>query len=282
MKFKDKVVLITGAGRGIGRAAAEKFASEGAKLYLNDINAEELDLVVNHINTNTPGTAVACSGNITDPDFPNRFVYGAFATYDDWDVIINNAGVAPAAYIQDIDDSTLDFVLDVNFKAPFRILRVAQPLLMQLIARERASKNHDEKSVFKERVVINVSSVVSHYGGNGQADYGASKGAVEAMTRCLAKEWAKYNVRVNCIAPAMTLTTPIINDPGVVAPEEHGERKLYYGLHPALQARLVEAIPRGRAAEPEEIANAMYILALPEAGHISGQIIPVTGGLTTL
>src|SRR5882672_295055 len=170
-----KVAIVSGSGRGIGREIALKLASEGAKVVVNDLDAEPAKETVAAIEA-AGGQAVACVGSVTDADFGERFVQTAVDDFGGLDIIVNNAGYTWDTVIQKMTDEQWDAILDVHLKAPFRILRAAQPYI-----RANPTEYH--------RKVVNVSSVSGQYGNPGQANYSSAKAGVIGFTKTMAKEW---------------------------------------------------------------------------------------------
>src|ERR1700729_1421645 len=204
-KLAGKVALITGSGRGIGRAIALKLASEGAKIVVNDLDSAPGDAVAAEI-VAAGGKAIAVNGSVSDPGFPDRFVGAAGETFGGLDIIVNNAGFTWDATIQKMTDEQFQAMLDVHLVAPFRILRAAaEPI--RILARKEAEAGRE---VFRK--VVNISSMVGLYGNVGQASYSSAKASLVGLTRTMCKEWGRYKVNVNCVAFGLInprLTQPI-------------------------------------------------------------------------
>lgn len=270
-KLQGKVALVTGAGRGIGRAIALKLASEGARVVLNDLDASPADDTVNAIRT-AGGEAISCPGSVAAPDFAERFVGAAMETYKGLDIIVNNAGFTWDNVVQKMSDEQWYAMLDVHLTAPFRILRAAQPVIRALSKADAASGQR------RVRKVVNVSSVAGLFGNAGQANYSAAKAGVVGLTKTLAKEWGRLNVTVNCVAFGLIRTrlTGAAGD----ATENIGGRDIKVGVNPGLLAAMEQTIPLGHGGTPEEAAGAVYLLCIPESDYVSGQTLMCTGGLT--
>src|SRR5215475_7100003 len=204
-KLKGKVALVTGSGRGIGRAIALKLASEGAKVVVNDLDAAPGEAVVAEIKA-AGGEAVAVNGSVMDAGFADRFVGAAIDKFGGLDIIVNNAGYTWDATIQKMTDEQFQAMLDVHLVAPFRILRAAaEPI--RVMAKKEAEAGRE---VFRK--IVNISSIAGLYGNAGQASYSAAKSALVGLTRTLCKEWGRYKVNVNCVAFGLIrtrLTQPI-------------------------------------------------------------------------
>ena len=193
MKLEGRTALVTGSGRGIGRAIAVKLAGEGARLVVNDFEDESAADTVAAIEA-AGGAAEACVGDVTADDFPDRFVETALDAFGGLDIIVNNAGYTWDGVIQKMSDEQWDAILDIHARAPFRILRAATGFIREAVKREAA----DGRTVCRK--VVNVSSISGLYGNPGQANYAAAKSAMVGLTKTLCKEWGRYNVTVNCVA----------------------------------------------------------------------------------
>ncbi|MBL8379103.1 MAG: SDR family oxidoreductase [Burkholderiales bacterium] len=271
-KLAGKVAIVSGSGRGIGRACALKLAAEGARVVVNDLDAAPATETVDAIRA-AGGEAIAVVGSVTDSDFAARFVGAAIDTWNGLDIIVNNAGYTWDAVIQKMSDEQFDAILDVHLKAPFRILREAIGFIREAAKREAEAG----QEIFRK--VVNVSSISGTNGNPGQTNYSTAKAGVTGMTRTLAKEWGRYKVNVNAVAFGYIVTRMTqATGPGG-ATVDIGGRTLPAGV-PAQQVRMMEAgIPLGRGGTPEEAANAIYLLCTPEADYVSGQVLMVTGGL---
>jgi 3-oxoacyl-[acyl-carrier protein] reductase len=269
-KLEGKSALVTGAGRGIGREIAIQLAAEGASVVVNDLDAGPANETVEEIKKNG-GQAVAVPGSITEEGFAGRFVQTAVDTYDGIDIIINNAGYTWDSVIQKMTDEQWYAITDLHLKAPFDILRAAQPFISAAAKREKT----EGRPV--HRKVVNISSVAGVFGNAGQANYSAAKAGVIGLTKTLAKEWGRYNVNVNCVAFGFILTrlTSAGADEGATINVEG--RQIKVGVSPQALEALKSAIPLGRPGTPKEAAGSVVMLTYPEADYVSGQLI-VTGG----
>jgi 3-oxoacyl-[acyl-carrier protein] reductase len=271
-KLEGKVALVTGSGRGIGRAIACKFASEGARVVVNDLDEGPAKDVVDEI-VRAGGQAVACAGSVTAPDFADRFVGTALGAYEGLDIIVNNAGYTWDSVVQKMSDEQWYAMIDVHLTAPFRILRAAQPVIRQLLKADEAAGRRPV------RKVVNISSVAGLFGNAGQINYAAGKAGIVGMTQTLAKEWGRLNTTVNCVAFGLIKTR--LTDGAAGSSTAHIEgRDIKVGVNPELLAMMERSIPLGRGGTPEEAAGAVYLLTIPESDYISGQTLMCTGGLT--
>jgi 3-oxoacyl-[acyl-carrier protein] reductase len=271
-KLHGKVALITGSGRGIGRAIALKLASEGARVVINDLDNEPAQETLQAIRE-AGGQAVACVGNVTAPDFAERFVGTAVSEYQGLDIIVNNAGYTWDNVIQKMTDEQWYAMLDCHLTAPFRILRAAQPIISKIA---KAEKEAGQRVV---RKVVNISSVAGLFGNAGQANYSTAKAGIVGMTQTLAKEWGRMNVTVNCVAYGFIKTRLTVSAAGSATANIDG-REIKVGVNPDLMAAMERSIPLGRGGTPEEAAGAVYMLCIPESDYVSGQTLMCSGGLT--
>ncbi len=271
-KLEGKVALITGSGRGIGRSIALKLASEGARIVVNDLDAEPAQEVVEAIRT-AGGEATVCVGSVAAPDFAERFVSAAVNEYKGLDIIVNNAGYTWDSVIQKMSDEQWYAMIDVHLTAPFRILRAAQPVIRAL---SKAESDAGERTV---RKVVNVSSVAGLFGNAGQTNYSAAKAGITGMTQTIAKEWGRMNVTVNCVAYGFIKTRLTTSAAGESTAHIDG-REIKVGVNPDLMAMMERSIPLGRGGTPEEAANAVYLFCIPESDYVSGQTLMCSGGMT--
>ena len=272
VRLEGRVALVSGSGRGIGRAIALKLASEGARLVINDLDEAPAEAVIAEIAA-LGGGAVACNGDVTAPDFGERFVGTAMERFGGVDIIVNNAGYTWDNVIQKTGDEQFEAMLAVHVEAPFRILRAAIAPIRDLAKAEAAAG----RTV--HRKVVNIGSIVGLYGNAGQIGYSSAKSALVGMTRTLAKEWGRYAVNVNCVAFGFIetrLTQPLS---GEAARIEVAGREVAVGVQPEFLEMMKMATPLGRAGTPEEAAGAVYLLCTPESDYISGQVLVAGGGL---
>lgn len=271
-KLKGKVVLITGAGRGIGLALAKKFASEGTRLVVNDLDAKTLDDALPQLRT-LGAEVVSYVGNVSEDGFAERFIDTAVNTFGTIDIIVNNAGYTWDNVIQKMTDEQFQSMLDVHLMAPFRILRAALPVL------RAAAKSDSDAGIYTHRKIVNVSSISGVVGAAGQTNYSAAKAGVIGLTKALSREWGRYRVNVNAVAfgHIETRLTATYDEGSPNLVEIEG-RQIGTGVPKAIVDAYVQTIPLGRVGTPEDAAGAIYILCLPEADYITGQVVLATGG----
>jgi 3-oxoacyl-[acyl-carrier protein] reductase len=273
--LEGKVALVTGSGRGIGRAIALKLAREGARVVVNDLDETPAAEVVETIRA-AGGEAIACVGSVAAPDFAERFIGTAVENYKGLDIVVNNAGYTWDNVIQKMTDEQWYAMMDVHLTAPFRILRAAQPVIRGLA---RAEAEAGKRTV---RKVVNISSMAGVFGNAGQSNYSAAKAGIMGMTMTLAKEWGRLNTTVNCVAYGFIKTrlTEATADGNATASIEGREIKV--GVNPDLMATIERNIPLGRGGTPDDAAGAVYLLCIPESDYVSGQTLVCSGGLTGL
>jgi 3-oxoacyl-[acyl-carrier protein] reductase len=271
-KLEGKVAIVTGSGRGIGREIALKLASDGAAVVVNDLDDAPAKETVADIEA-AGGRAVACAGSVTEDGFAERFVQTAVDTFGGLDIIVNNAGFTWDTVIQKMTDEQWDAILDVHLKAPFRILRAAQPVISGAVKAARAAGEP-----VPCRKVVNISSIAGLGGNAGQANYAAAKAGVTGLTKALAKEWGRLNVTVNTVAFGL-IKTRLTDAPadGSSTIDVDG-REIKVGISAQLMDAMEANIPLGRAGTPAEAAGAVYLFCTPESDYISAQTVVCGGG----
>ena len=270
--LEGKVAIVSGSGRGIGRAIAMKLAREGAKVVVNDLDAGPAEQTVADIKA-AGGMALACAGSVTADGFAEKFVKTAIDGFGGLDIIINNAGYTWDNVVQKMTDEQWYAMMDCHLTAPFRILRAAQPIIKSL---HKADADAGRRVT---RKVVNISSVAGLFGNAGQTNYATAKAGIVGMTQTLAKEWGRMNVTVNCVAFGL-IKTRLTNSAAAGETANIEGREIKVGVNPGLMAAMEQAIPLGRGGSPEEAAGAVYLFCQPESDYISGQTLMCTGGLT--
>ncbi len=269
--LQDQVAIITGSGRGIGAATARLFAQHGARVVVNDIEAEPAEAVVAEIRA-SGGEAIAVPGDVTAPEFPDRIVQAAVETFGKLNILVNNAGYTWDGVIHKMSDEQWQAILDVHATAPFRLIRAAAPFMRDAAKRELAEGRTPEP-----RCIINVSSTSGLHGNAGQANYATAKMGIVGLTKTVAKEWGSFGIRCNAIAFGFIETR-------LTQPKEKGEtvevhgKRVPLGIPEHLRQMATMLIPLGRPGTPEEAAGGILLLASPFAAYITGHVLEVTGG----
>ena len=250
MRLKDKVCLITGGAAGIGKVTAQRFASEGAKVVICDVNREAGETLAAELGSDASFRVV----NVADRAEVQAWVDGVVARYGRVDVLINNAGITRDAMfvkvkdgqlVKQMDEAAFDLVMNVNLKGVFNCAQAVAPYMIKQGG----------------GVIINSSSVVGLYGNIGQTNYVATKAGVIGFTKVWARELGRYGIRVNAVAPGFIMTEMVQKMPEDVL------------------AGMRSRTPLGRLGEPVEIANTFLWLSSDEASYVHGATISVDGGI---
>ena len=267
-----KICIVTGGGRGIGKATALLFAKEGGKVAISELDAEPANETVTEIKK-IGGQAIAVVGDITAPGAPEKLVQATVDAFGpNIDVIANVAGYTWDGFLHKMTDEQWDAILNIHLKTPFRVLRAAAPYI-----RDNARKEKEE-GIRVMRKVINISSISGTDGNPGQANYSSAKAGLMGLTKTLSKEWGMFNVNVNCVAFGWieTRLTKAKED-GVETIEREG-KKIALGIPRAGLEAIKSVIPLGRPGTTDEAARAILFFASPLSDYVSGQILKVTGG----
>jgi 3-oxoacyl-[acyl-carrier protein] reductase len=263
----DRVAIVTGSARGIGRATAELLSEQGAKVLINDLDGD----VAEQTATEIDGETVVYAGDLTKPGAPDELVETAVKAWGKLDIIVNNAGYTRDNVIHKMTDEDFQAMLDIHNVVPFRVLRAAAPHL-----REPAKKERDE-GVEVFRKVVNVTSISGTMGNAGQANYSSGKAGVVGLTKTLAKEWGGFKINVNAVAFGYieTRLTASKEDSNVM---EIGGEKVQLGIPDQMRQMAPVTIPLGRPGTPEEAAGGIFFLCSPWSNYVHGQVLNVTGG----
>ena len=242
--LSDKVAVVTGASRGIGRCIALALAAQGAKVVASARNAEALDNLVEEIKRQG-GEATAVVGDVAVDTDASELIDQAVAKYGQVDILVNNAGITRDGLLLRMKNEDWDAVLDTNLKGAFLCIRAAA----KVMSKQRSGR------------IINISSVVGEMGNAGQANYCASKAGLLGLTKSVARELARRNVTVNAITPGF-IVTDMTDD-----------------MTDKARQAMTEQIPLGRLGEVDDIANAVIFLASDQSSYITGQVLGVNGGM---
>ena len=268
----SKVALVTGAGRGIGRAIAGRLAAAGAAVMINDLDAapaSETEAAVRQAG----GRAAQLAGDVTAPDFPQKLVDATLAAFGGLDMIVNNAGYTWDNVIQKTTDEQYLAMLNIHLVAPFRILRAAAGHIRETAKREIA----EGRRVMRK--VVNITSIAGTDGNAGQAGYSSGKAGVIGLTKTMAKEWGRYNVNVNAVGFGLIetrLTQPLTKAGASI--DVQG-RQIAVGVQPAVLEAVKYLCPLGRAGTPEEAAGAVLFFCSPLSDYVTGEVLICGGGM---
>ncbi len=261
-RLEGKVAVITGSGRGIGKETARLFAREGASVVINDVDEAVAREAVKEIESEG-GKASYCVADIRSLEEAQKLMNTAVEKFGKIDILVNNAGIARDTLAGRMSEEQWRLVIDINLTGAFNCIRA--------VSRHMMKKNHNGR-------VINISSVVGLSGNAGQLNYAASKAGIIGMTKTLAKEWMRYGVTVNAVAfGGVDTRFTAVKD---TSEEAFGEKT---GVPAKAREGMVERMETqtifGGMTTPEQAAQCIYLLALPEAEFITGNVLNATGGL---
>ena len=269
--LEGRTALVTGAGRGIGRAIASKLGAAGAAVMVNDL--DEAAVIETECLLRTNGNKAAhVSGDLTDRSFPEQLVQATLGTFGAVDIIVNNAGYTWDNVIQKTSDEQFQAMLDIHLVVPFRVLRAASGYIREAAKREIAAG----KRVMRK--VVNITSIAATQGNAGQTGYSSGKAAVIGLTKTLAKEWGRYNVNVNAVGFGLIdtrLVQPLDGNNTTI--EMHGSR-IRIGVQPAMLDAAKKSCPLGRLGTPEEAAGAVIFFCSPLSDYVTGEVLICGGG----
>jgi 3-oxoacyl-[acyl-carrier protein] reductase len=252
----DRVAIVTGAARGIGRAIAERLAAQGAAVCITDVDEEPARLAAEQLQA-SGARAMAIVGSVSDLDHCHEAARAAAERFGGLHILVNNAGLTRDAMIHTMSDPQWDTVHDVVLRGTFNCIRAVAPWFRD---RERSTS----------RRIVNIASVAGIHGSVGNANYAAAKAGVVALTRTVAREWARFGVTVNAVAPGyvetrLTAVRRDVDDP--------------FGIPADVRTALIARIPVGRGGTPADIAHAVAFFCSPESDYVTGQVLEVDGGM---
>ncbi|MET0741316.1 MAG: glucose 1-dehydrogenase [Candidatus Nanopelagicales bacterium] len=262
-RLDDRVAIVTGAGRGIGRATALRLAADGAQVVVNDIDREPATETAQLVKE-AGGDALISNHDTVDMEQARQLVQAAVDGFGKLDIVVNNAGITRDKMFHNLDDGVFDFVLDVNLRTGFHTTLAAMPYLRDVAKAEIAQAGRPRY----QRKIVFTSSVAALMGNTGQYNYVAAKGAIIATTKTLARELGPFGINVNAVAPGFIETR-------LTAAKEEGNE---LGIPQAMREMSQSLIALGRLGQPEDIANVTAFLVSHDADFVSGVTIPVTGG----
>ncbi|MGN6258282.1 MAG: SDR family NAD(P)-dependent oxidoreductase [Solirubrobacterales bacterium] len=264
-----KAAIVTGSARGIGRATAELFVSEGAKVLINDLDADVAQQAASEID----GETAVHAGDLTKEGAADELVAAANEAFGAVDIVVNNAGYTWDGVAHKMTDEQFQAMLDIHTIVPFRVARALAPHWREAAKAERG----EGKEVFRK--IVNVSSTSGMMGNAGQVNYSAAKMGVVGITKTLAKEWGQFKINVNAVAFGFVETR-------LTAAKEAGEEmtsptgeKIELGIPEQMRQMASAIIPLGRPATPEEASGPVLFLSSPLANYMHGQVLNVTGGM---
>jgi 3-oxoacyl-[acyl-carrier protein] reductase len=262
-----KAAIVTGSARGIGCATAELLAEQGARVLINDLDADVAEQAASEIS----GETTVFGGDLTKEGVPDQLIQKAVEEFGQIDIIVNNAGYTRDGVAHKMTDDQFQAMLDIHTIVPFRILRAAAPHLREPAKQEK----EDGREVFRK--VVNVSSISGTMGNAGQVNYSAGKAGVVGLTKTLAKEWGQFKINVNAVAFGFVETRlTAAKESGNVMTKDGEEIQL--GIPEQMRAMAAMIIPIGRPASPEEAAGPVFFLCSPWSDYVHGQVLNVTGG----
>jgi 3-oxoacyl-[acyl-carrier protein] reductase len=269
--LEGRTALVTGAGRGIGRAIARRLAAAGASVMVNDL--DESMLLETEVELAHPDRVHHIQGDLTDPSTPEAVVQATLDAFGSIDIIVNNAGYSWDNVIQKTTDEQFQAMLEIHLVTPFRLLRAASAFIREKAKQEIAA------GARVMRKVVNITSIAGTDGNPGQVGYSSGKAGVIGLTKTLAKEWGRYNVNVNAVGFGLIETRLVqpLNGQGA-SMEMHGHQ-IRLGVQPSLLDSVRSACPLGRLGTPEEAAGAVLFFCSPLSDYVTGEVLICGGGL---
>jgi 3-oxoacyl-[acyl-carrier protein] reductase len=268
-----KSAIITGSARGIGRATAELFVKEGARVLINDLDGDVAQEAANEID----GETAVFAGDLTKPGMPDDMVKAAIDAFGQVDAVVNNAGYTWDGVVHKMSDEQFQAMLDIHTIVPFRVIRALAPTW-----REAAKQEAQEgKEVFRK--IVNITSISGTMGNSGQANYSSAKAGVTGLTKTIAKEWGQFKINCNAVAFGFVETR-------LTQAKEKGEtmqaagestEQVSLGIPEQMREMARFTIPLGHPAEPADAAGPVMFLCSEYANFVHGQVINVTGGQFT-
>jgi 3-oxoacyl-[acyl-carrier protein] reductase len=265
--LNDRVAIVTGSARGIGRATAELLSDEGAKVLINDLDADVAEQTASELS----GETLVFGGDLTKAGVCDQLVQKVIDEWGKVDILVNNAGYTIDAPIHKMSDEAFQRMIDIHNVVPFRMCRAVAPYMREPAKKER------EQGVEVFRKIVNVSSISGTMGNPGQANYSSGKSGVIGLTKTLAKEWGQFKINVNAVAFGFIETRLTAEKAESNTMEIDGE-KVQLGIPGQMRQLASNLIPLGRPGSPAEAAGGVFLLCTPWANFITGQVLGITGG----
>jgi 3-oxoacyl-[acyl-carrier protein] reductase len=263
--------IVTGSARGIGRATAELFASEGAKVLINDLDGDVAEQAASEIE----GETAVFAGDLTKEGVPDELVEKATDAFGVVDIVVNNAGYTWDGVVHKMTDEQFQAMLDIHTVVPFRVIRAIAPQWRDAAKAEMG----EGKEVFRK--IVNVTSISGTMGNAGQANYSAAKAGVVGLTKTIAKEWGQFKINCNAVAFGFVETRLTQAKEKGEKIEGPGGEEVEIGVPEQMRAMASMTIPLGRPAQPEEAAGPVLFLCSALSNYVHGQVLNVTGGQFT-
>ncbi len=268
-----KAAIVTGSARGIGRATAELLAEHGARVLVNDLDAELAEQAAAEIE----GETVVFGGDLTQDGMPEELVRRVVDAFGQLDIVVNNAGYTWDGMAHKMSDEQFRAMLEIHTVVPFRVLRAAAPYLRDAGKADREAG----REIFRK--VVNVASISGTQGNLGQANYSAAKAGLVGLTKTLAREWGAFRVNVNAVAFGFVetrLTAASDDDRGPETFVKDGQ-EIRLGIPEKMRQLAPTIIPLGRPATAEDAAGPIFFLCSPWSNFVHGQVLTASGGQTT-
>jgi 3-oxoacyl-[acyl-carrier protein] reductase len=264
-----KAAIVTGSARGIGRATAELFAAEGARVLITDLDTDAVDEAALEIE----GETAVHAGDLTAEGAADELVAAAVDAFGGVDIVVNNAGYTWDGVAHKMSDEQFQAMLDIHTIVPFRVARALAPHWREAAKKER------EEGVEVFRKLINTSSTTGMMGNPGQVNYAAGKAGVVGITKTLAKEWGQFKINVNAVAFGYVETRLTAAKENAVEITSPTGETIELGIPEQMRQMAAAMIPLGRPATPAEASGPVLFLASPLANYVHGQVLNITGGM---
>lgn len=262
--LEGKVAIVTGSGRGIGRATVLRLAQSGVRVVINDLDSVPASEVEREIKA-AGSDALTVLGSVADPKVASAMVDAAAGQWGRLDILVNNAGITRDAMIHRMTDEQFNLVMDVIVRGAFNCIRAAAPYMRDAGKKDRQAGKHGH------RKIVNVSSIAGVHGAVGNANYATAKAAILGLTKAVAREWAPYLINCNAVAPGVV-------DTRLTAARDE-EKNPELGIPAEVREKIVKQMPFGRIGTPDDVAGTIEFLSSPASDFITGQVIQIDGGV---